>query len=151
MNTAQAIRAKRKALVLAAEDAMKVATEAVRRGEYKLPQKTQLNRLIGICNEATCAEEIANYIRYQTGRKSGGNAPWGREFADLVIAKIAPPLADLAASLSGAGEAEVDRAKVAAWHLYSVFLTRAYTYWQEVDRANRKPDKRGKSHGRASR
>jgi len=111
------LRAHRKPLVIAAE-------AAVREASGKPPDKTQLNRLVSICGEATCAEEITNYLLYQVSRKS---KPWPRAFADTVIAKITGPLDAVTRSLR---DAEADRARVAAWRLYAVFLARAFTYVQ---------------------
>ena len=49
--------------------------------------------------------------------------------------------------MSDADEPALDRTKVAAWHLYAVFLTRAFTYWDAVDRDTRSNrSKRGKRH-----
>lgn len=124
MELEQILRPRRKALVLAAES---VVSEA--RGN--LPEKTQLSRLVSVCGEATCAEEIGNYLRYQASRQT---RPWPREFADLVIAKIEAPLKELASAMQQHQDAERDRAKVAAWRLYAVFLTRAFTYTKQLDR-----------------
>lgn len=121
------LRAHRKALVIAAE-------AAVREAGDRAPDKTQLNRLVSICGEATCAEEITNYLRYQVSRKS---RPWPRAFADTVIAKITGPLDAVTGSLR---DADADRARVAAWRLYAVFLARAFTYTSYVLRQER-PDR----------
>lgn len=112
------LRPRRKALVLAAE-------RVVREAGDRLPDKSQLSRLVAVCGEATCAEEIGNYLLYQASRPT---RPWPREFAELVIAKIEAPLEDLSRDLHGHEDAERDRAKVAAWRLYAVFLARAFTY-----------------------
>ncbi|HEX7843720.1 MAG TPA: hypothetical protein VF469_39875 [Kofleriaceae bacterium] len=128
------LRPRRKALVLAAES-------VVREARDKLPDKSQLNRLVSVCGEATCAEEIGNYLLYQASRQT---RPWPRDFAELVIAKIGPPLADLSSDMHGNKDAERDRAKVAAWRLYAVFLTRAFTY-------ARQQNKKGDEHDRARR
>jgi hypothetical protein len=124
----------RKPLVLAAEAAVQDAGAT-------LPDKSQLNRLVAICGEATCAEEIISYLRYQASRTT---KPWPREFADIVIAKIKGPLDGLLGQLSAASEADRDRARVAAWRLYAVFLARAFTYASYV-----RNNQRGNGHGRA--
>lgn len=124
MDLEQIIRPRRKALVLAAES---VVSEF--RGN--LPDKSQLNRLVSVCGEATCAEEICNYLRYQASRQT---RPWPPEFAGLVIKKIEAPLNDLSSTMSGHGEADRDRARVAAWRHYAVFLVRAFTYAKQQDR-----------------
>lgn len=118
MELEQFIRPRRKALVLAAESVVNEARD-------KLPDKSQLNRLISICGEATCPEEICNYLRYQASRQG---KIWTPKFADLVIAKIEAPLRALADDTRQLREADRDRARVAAWRLYAVFLARALTY-----------------------
>ncbi|HEU4727520.1 MAG TPA: hypothetical protein VFT22_06520 [Kofleriaceae bacterium] len=112
--------AHRKGLVLAAEGAVIDA-----RGQ--LPKKTQLNRLVSICGEATCAEEITSYLLYQSSRER-----WPSSFAKIVIAKLEVPLQELLGPLSGAQEDERDRLRVATWRLYAVFLVRASTYATEA-------------------
>lgn len=109
----------RKRLVLAAESAVQDPATA------RLPQKTQLNRLVSICGEATCAEEISSYLRYQASRRNG---PWSSEFAEVVIAKIKDPTDALLGELRDASDDDRDRTRVAAWRLYAVFLARAFTY-----------------------
>jgi hypothetical protein len=135
------LRPHRKALVLAAEAAVEDAWAAARAADDRPPDKTQLNRLVSICGEATCAEEITNYLRYQVSRKS---RPWPRAFADTVIAKISGPLDAMVSSLRDAAEA--DRVRVAAWRLYAVFLARAFTYTSYVHSG-----KKGQDHERARR
>jgi hypothetical protein len=118
MELEEFIRPRRKSLVLAAEN-------VVREAHDSLPDKSQLNRLVSVCGEATCAEEICNYLRYQASRQT---KPWPQRFADLVIERIDAPLRELAGDMQRHPEAERDRAKVAAWQLYAVFLARALTY-----------------------
>ena len=118
------LRPHRKALVLAAES---VLSEA--RGD--LPDRTQLSRLIAVCGEATCAEEICNYLRYQASRQT---RPWPPGFAELVIKKIEAPLKQLADAIRPYGDQDRDRARVAAWRFYAVFLTRAFTYTRQQTR-----------------
>jgi hypothetical protein len=125
------LRKARKSLVLAAEA---VIAKAVAKN-ISSPDKSQFNRLAAICNDATCAEEIANYIRYQTGRKNGRKALWEPRFAELVLEEIAGPLELLSLEMPNAAESELDTAKVEAWRLYAVFMTRAFT-WAE---AKKKP------------
>lgn len=108
MDTIEQLIKHRKELVLAAEDvAKKVASTKI--------EKTQLNHLIGICGDATCAEEIRNYVRYQAGRKV-----WPKEVADDVVDSIEKILNKISP--------DNDEIRVQAWRLYAVFLTRAYTY-----------------------
>lgn len=118
MDLESILRTRRKALVLAAESVI---------AEYqgKLPDKSQLNRLVSICGDASCAEEIGNYLRYQASRQT---RPWPPEFVEVVIRKLEVPLTELACAMGAHKEAERDRAAVAAWRLYAVFLARAFTY-----------------------
>ena len=137
MELEQILRQHRKALVVAAERAVAEA----RRHSHQLPDKTQFNRLISVCGEATCAEEIENYLRYQASRQS---QPWPRESCDLVIAELAAPLQALTNELGQHREGDRDRARVAAWRLYAVFLARASTYARAVASSDRR-----ERHGRA--
>ena len=113
----------RKALVVAAE-------KVVREAAGKPPENSQLNRLISVCAEATCAEEIVNYLRYQASRGSWSDS------AGPVIAQIEPPLQILVASLRGLGDDVHDSAKVRAWRLYAVFLVRAFRYAAAIKKGN---------------
>src|SRR4051794_36947159 len=122
MDIESSLRSLRKALVTAAEAAIRDTGNA-------LPEKTQLNRLVAICGEATCAEEITSFLYYQASRR---DKLWPRGFVDTVIARIQGPLDALSATLHAATEAERDRARVAAWRVYAVFLVRAFTYASSV-------------------
>jgi hypothetical protein len=108
MDLVEMLRPKRKALVTAAEE---VAPAIV---GQKL-RKAQLNHLIGVCGEASCIEEIENYLRYQAAREAPG---WTPALADHVIAGVAGIVAEL----------DTDDLKREAWRLYAIFLTRAFTY-----------------------
>jgi hypothetical protein len=134
MDIESSLRSLRKALVIAAE-------AAIRETGSELPEKTQFSRLISICGEATCAEEIASFLYYQASRR---DKLWPRGFVDTVIAKIKDPLDTL--SRTHAAEDERDRARVAAWRLYAVFLVRAFTYASSV-----RESKKGQDHDRARR
>lgn len=101
----------RRSLVRAAEG---VIEKRFTRGRMAKPNKTQFSNLIGLCNEASCAEEIANYLRYQAGRNE-----WEREFALAVIEGIKPILTRLR---------DDPKLHVDAWKLYATYLTRAYVY-----------------------
>ena len=54
------LRKERRALVLAAED---VIDKRFQRGRLDKPNKTQFSNLVGLCNGASCADEIAHYLR----------------------------------------------------------------------------------------
>lgn len=111
MDIIETLRSRRKALVVAAEAAMEQVFTDTAKPKIK---KAQLNHLIAVCGEATCTEEIENYLRYQSARGDTGWAP----IVDDVIKRIGEPLAGL----------DDDRLRVEAWRLYAVFLTRAFTY-----------------------
>lgn len=113
MNVAEKLRHHRKALVTAAE---KVAGDMFAGDRRPSLKKTQLNHLIGVCGEASCAEEIENYIRYQAGRTNTG---WRPALATDVIAGVKATLDKVEGG---------DPARVEAWRLYAIFLTRAFTY-----------------------
>lgn len=107
----EVLRKERRALVLAAED---VIDQRFQRGRLNKPNKTQFSNLVSLCNEASCAEEITNYLRYQAGREA-----WDREFALSVIDAIKPVMARLP---------DDPGLHVGAWKLYATYLTRAYVY-----------------------
>ena len=94
-----------------------------------------------MCSDAECIEEITNYIRYQASRTRG---PWRRDFADVVIAKIDAELEPIVSAIGETKEASQDRIKVAAWHLYAVYLTRAFTYWKQVESDKKQDENQGK-------
>lgn len=80
-------------------------------------QKSQMNQLIGVCGEALCAEEIANYLRYQSSRE---RPSWGSAVVAGVLEALKPVL--------DAVPRERDRERVTLWRYYAVYLARAYTY-----------------------
>lgn len=106
---------KRRSLVRAAEE---VIDSRFKRGRLNKPNKTQFSNLVGLCNEAACAEEIANYLRYQAAR-----GEWEREFALAVIKGIEPILANLR---------DEPKLHVDAWKLYATYLMRAYVFQNAV-------------------
>lgn len=120
-NSREELHRKRRELVQKAEE---VIENRFKRGRLSKPQKTQFSNLVGVCNEATCAEEIANYLRYQAGR-----GEWERDFTIDVIDKLKPILAALP---------DEPTIHVAAWKLYATYLTRAYVYNAAVSLARSK-------------
>lgn len=131
-------------LVTAATDAMK---RTVHR-ESKTVEKAQLSHLVGVCNAATCAEEIELYLRYQAARDV-----WPMD-----------AVADLIERFAGVVPAATEQhLRVAAWRLYAVYLARAFTYEKAVKDAgppigNRTPapkqpgsDPRGQTDSRGGR
>lgn len=123
MDIAEKLRPQRKLLVLAAKTVME---DAFKRESKPLLNKAQLSHLIGVCNEAACAEEIELYIRYQAsreksegeGRKKGKGGVWDGWLAQNVITEVNKVITTLPS----------DDLKVAAWRLYTVYLTREFTY-----------------------
>ncbi|MBK9265646.1 MAG: hypothetical protein IPM54_38385 [Polyangiaceae bacterium] len=107
-NVVEDLRPQRKDFVIAAEGASGMLAAS------RL-QKTQLNHLIAVCGEATCTQEIENYLRYQEARDV-----WPKETANQVIVPMQEVLKK--------HEITDDAQRVAAWRLYAVFLTRAFTY-----------------------
>ncbi len=83
------------------------------------PENSQLARLVQVAGEAACADEIANYLRYQ-----GARGRWKRSLAEDVIEAIDPLL----------GSLESEPHRLAAWRLYATYLRRAYFYRREVNR-----------------
>lgn len=133
----QRLRPLRRDLVTAAE---RVIEDAFAGGDDKQPPaKTQFSRLVNVCGEASCAEEIVNYLRYQAGRevKAGGGGPrgevWRVDFVDAVVAGINRVLATLESPAMS--EADQDHSRVEAWRLYATYLTRAFTYQYAVGKA----------------
>lgn len=116
------VRALRPALVPAAERVMRGTFEKAKEERKLALSKTQLSQLIGVCGEASCHEEVANYLRYQAGRgpsKSG----WTIELAKAAIAGIEPLLKD-----------KPDEVAVEAWRWYATYLSRTFTYEFEAAR-----------------
>lgn len=112
----QQLRPLRRELVVAAETVVEDAAGP-------LPEKTQFSRLLNLCTEASCAEEIENYLRYQAGRKGSS---WKRDFVRSVIDRISPILT---AKVVDDDEGEQDRLRVEAWRLYATYLRRSHV-WQ---------------------
>ncbi len=121
------LRPLRRELVLAAEKAL---TTAYAKGEQAFPpSKTQFSRLVNLCNEASCAEELENYLRYQAGRKSTGRKgeAWNVPFVEILLAEIHGVLGPRP-ELGGPDLAQRDLHRVEAWRLYATYLARAFTY-----------------------
>lgn len=116
----QALRDLRKPLVIAAEAVMRDCF-----GKGQQPNKSQLSHLASACREATCAEEIENYLRYQGARGSTG---WKRPAADSVIEQARKVLPDAP---------DADELRVRGWQLYATYLSRALTYETEARKGGR--------------
>ncbi len=116
------------------------------------PAKTQFSRLVNICGEATCAEEIENYLRYQAGRevKRGGGSSsddaWRVPFVDAVIKGLAEVLKRNPAALTTGGDGD-DSYRVEAWRLYATYMTRAYTYEHATRQPQQSQRRGGRRHG----
>lgn len=115
MTAPDPLRSKRKDLVLAAERLIQKAFAPNRHPQLRL-KKTQLNSLVSICGEASCRQEIENYIRYQAGRGSDKTG-WDLDLAKECIGAVEPILTGI-----------TDEEGLEAWRLFAVYLTRAFTY-----------------------
>lgn len=105
---------------------------------YKHPDKSQFNHLAALCNEASCQEEIENFLRYQSSRD---RAPWDRDFAEFVIRQVAEVTSSIKDAMANADDRDVDSAKVKAWRLYAVYLMRAFTHHSTNSREQRRDRK----------
>ncbi len=114
------LRRYRSALVVSAERIVREVNTGT------LPAKTQFSHLVALCGEASCAEEIENFLRYQAGRRAEGREKWTPPFVTKVIDGLHGATADLRGD---------DAAKVEAWRLYAVYLMRAFTYEDAISRA----------------
>lgn len=128
MSLEDTLRPHRKALVEAAERVMSNAFKDLPDllGD-KEKGKSQLNHLVSVCNEAACKEEIENYLRYQATRQNV--AFWGKgrdrnAGGDTLAQRTIHEINRIDGLMTNLNDA----ARVAAWKLYAVFLTRAYTY-----------------------
>lgn len=150
------LRPHRRPLVLAAERALQRALNMG--GDTRPPSKTQFSRLVNLCGEATCAEELENYLRYQAGRASRGSGSekdaWTLGFVDLVLAGIQEVFDDPTFPSGGGDDEQRDLCRVEAWRLYATYLARAFTY-QEAKRGHERtdrPQRRGEgAHGQRHR
>jgi hypothetical protein len=125
LDVSEKLRPHRKRLVLAARDVLK-------RWQSRLPDKAQFARLVNVCTEASCSEEIELYLRYQGSRQ---NAPWkDLELVNLVIGGF-----DAVAPASAGWS---DEERVEGWRLFATFLAREFTY-VDVARKQQRHDNQG--------
>ncbi|MCX4242504.1 hypothetical protein [Paraliomyxa miuraensis] len=118
------------------------------------PSKTQFSRLVNLCGEATCAEELENYLRYQAGRKGSDKGAWTVGFVDLVVSGIRGVLDAPAFPSGGGNEEQRDLYRVEAWRLFATYLARAFTYQDAKRRLERdhQPQRRQEgNHGQRQR
>lgn len=114
-------------IVDAAEAVMKAAF-ANREMRGKL-SKSQMSQLIGVCGEATCHEEVRNYLRYQAGRS---DPAWTLTMVEEVDQSITSVFA-------GQDIADDDHAaRMTCWRRYATYLARAFTYHDAVRRVQEK-------------
>lgn len=88
------------------------ADDYFRDGRRREFNKTQLSQLVAVCQEALCAEEIENYLRYQAGRRV-----WPATLVKAVIDQARLAMKDI-----GAAD------KVTAWRHYATYFKRAFIY-----------------------
>lgn len=92
------------------------------------PITTQLSQLISVCQNAACAEEVENYIRYQIGRKK-----LERAFGDKVM--------EQAKKAIHAGGPLNPAAQVEAWARFATYLKREYVYRKAIEKDGAAPDR----------
>lgn len=110
-----------RALVQAAEAVMtKAFADRDMRGRLS---KSQMSQLIGVCQEAACHDEVANYLRYQAGRRDGS---WTTAMASAVI----DGMEALFEQQNVPDDA--DAARMKRWRLYATYLARAFTWHAKV-------------------
>lgn len=85
--------------------------------------KSQLNHLIAVCNEASCHEEIALYLRYQSAREAKLVRP---ELVEAIVGGIKTVFETSTPAITNSEQ------QVAAWRLYAVYLARAFTYYSNA-------------------
>ncbi len=83
-------------------------------------EKNQVSKLVSITQEATCAAEIANWLRYQVGR-----GHWPTELGKRVIDDV---------EALGKKLGTEDQARIDAWRWFALYFMRAYTYHRAVER-----------------
>ncbi len=135
MSIAEALYPVRKYLVLAAEKAMK---EAFSDSKSPKLEKSQLNHLIAVCNEAACSKEIELYLRYQASREG---TPWPPH---LVLTVIKDMTEILQTRLPHDGE--TDALETGAWSLYAVYLARCFTYQKAAAKHATRPTANQANH-----
>jgi hypothetical protein len=112
----------RREAVLAAERVVeKARINMGARGQKRwleLVEKNQVSTLVSVTREATCAEEIENWLRYQVGREKWPD-PLVKEMVEEVQ-KLYP-------------KNSTDEVATQAWRDFSIYFVRAYTYARKVD------------------
>lgn len=137
--TEDARGAETRALVQAAEAVMARAfADRKLKGDLS---KSQMSQLIGVCQEAACHEEVANYLRYQAGRRG---AKWTQDLVDAVIKGIkgdkgAEALIGIEDIFRAQGVPDdADAARMDRWRRYATYLARAFTWHDAVEREGRR-------------
>lgn len=119
--------AENRRLVLAAETVMNEAFHGrLDRGRLS---KSQMSQLIGVCQEATCHEEVVNYLRYQAGRS---DPKWTLSMTERVYSAIAEVFTE-----EDIGEDD-HPARMDRWRRYATYLARAFTYQDAARHAREK-------------
>lgn len=75
--------------------------------------KSQFSNLSGVCQEATCRQEVELWVRYQVGRDI-----WEDDFYKALTKSI----------VDAVKEENYRTRGVEAWRLFSVYLAREFTY-----------------------
>ena len=138
MTVAETLQPLRKHLVVAAERVMNGAFAGAEAPEL---EKSQLNHLIAVCNEAACSKEIELYLRYQAARDG---RLWPPKLVQTIVEDMTKILQD---ELPPHGDR--DALETGAWILYAVYLARTFTYKKAAHKeARNQPAGGGNNRGR---
>lgn len=110
-------------LVGKAESVMAEAFQHGQVGHGKL-SKAQLSQLVGVTQEAQCHAEVANYLRYQGGRRGG----WDLDLVHRVLRAFEEVFQPAETS---------DDDAMHAWQKYATYLSRSFTYQDAVAKQQR--------------
>lgn len=101
------------------KQAVAVVRQGVEKGGLQKTGRAQFSNLTGVCQEASCPEEIELYVRYQAGRKL-----WSEVFQEALVKGIKAAFEEAKGSYEAQG--------IDGWRLYSVFVAREFTYQEAV-------------------
>ncbi|MBM3678237.1 MAG: hypothetical protein FJW96_10205 [Actinobacteria bacterium] len=93
-----------------------VAAEDVARRDGRKPERAQLAHLVALCAQATCAEEVTNFLRYQAAR-----GKWDRGLVDAAVQAVGRAIDGLRPD---------DHLRAEAWRLFALYLARAIRFRQ---------------------
>lgn len=105
----------RQRLVRKAEDVVQAGFQNAKQADKLKEFGSQLSLLVAVCQSATCAEEIENYLRYQIGR-----GVWPDAFGDAVLAGAKDCFKALEVDTANQGRT--------AWSYYATYIKRSLVY-----------------------